>query len=376
MSQMTHRECFNKIMVGEPTDWVPNYELGCWGQTTQRWLNEGLPEEQSYFGRNDMFEGEPLFKLDRRAFARLDTGLYPPFDYEFIEEDERTITARHGNGIVTRALKVGTVRGTRMSMDTYLSHPVTDRASWDDMKRRYDPHVMFRYPFWWDEAARMWKDRDYPACLLGNGSFGLYSQLRSWVGTEEISYMFYDDPALVEEMLEFAADFLLQLVERALQDVQFDYFNFFEDCAGKGGPLYSPDIFHRFFENPYRRIIERLRSAGIQSIWLDSDGDPGPLIPLWMDVGVNCFWPLEQASGMDPRELRKKFGKDLILCGGLDKIELAKGPEAIDKELHAKIPPLLEQGGYIPHIDHAISPELSYDDFMYYVDLKLKLTGR
>ena len=44
--------------------------------------------------------------------------------------------------------------------------------------------------------------------------------------------------------------------------------------------------------------------------------------------------------------------------------------------LAAKIPPLIEQGGYIPHIDHAVSPEISYDDFLYYLELKLKLTGR
>ena len=376
MPSMTHRECFHKVMAGEVTDWVPNYELGCWGQTVENWIAEGLPQEQSYFSRVDMFEGEPLFKLDRRGFARLDVGMFPGFEYEKFEEDERTITARHANGIVTKALKVGTVRGTRMSMDSYLSHPVTDRASWDDMKRRYDPNVLFRYPFWWDETARMWKDRDYPVCLLGNGSFGLYSQLRSWVGTEEISYMFYDSPALVEEMVEFSTDFLLAVVERALGDVQFDYFNFFEDCAGKGGPLYSPEIFHRFFMKPYKRIVERLRAAGIKSIWVDSDGDPEVIVPLWMEAGINCFWPLEQASGMDPLRLRKKFGKDLCLLGGIDKMEVAKGPQAIEKELYAKIPPMLEQGGFIPHIDHAISPEISYSDFRYYLDLKLKLTGR
>jgi hypothetical protein len=166
------------------------------------------------------------------------------------------------------------------------------------------------------------------------------------------------------------------LVEPALQQVQFDYFNFFEDCAGKGGPLYSPRIFRKFFEKPYRRIIDRFNRAGIQSIWVDSDGDPDVLVPLWMDVGVNVFWPLEQASGMDPLKLRKKYGKGLILCGGLDKIELAKGKKAIERELYTKIPPLLEQGGYIPHVDHAVSPEISYADFLYYLELKMKLIGR
>lgn len=373
---MTHRECFNKVMAGEVTPWVPNYELGCWGQTVDRWLSEGMPKDKCRVGQMDMFEGEDLFKLDRRNFARLDTGMIPQFGYKVLEEDERYIVARHGNGIVTKALKEGTVRGTRMSMDCYIAHPVTDRASWNDLKRRYNPDVVKRYPFWWDETARLWKDRDYPVCLLGNGSFGLYSQLRSWVGTENISYMFYDDPALVEEMIEFNTDFMLKLVERAIEDVQFDYFNFFEDCAGKGGPLFGPELFGKFFMKPYKRIIDRLRKAGIRSFWVDCDGDPEVLIPLWMEAGINCFWPLEQASGMDPVRLRKKFGKELVLCGGLDKIEIAKGRKAIEKELYAKIPPLLEEGGYIPHIDHAISPEISYDDFLYYMELKLKLTGR
>ena len=373
---MTHRECFLKVMAGEVTPWVPNYELGCWGQTVERWWREGMPVGESRVGTTDMFEGEDLFHLDRRNFARLNTWMHPHFEYEVLEEDAEYVVARHGNGIVTRALKAGTVRGTRMSMDTYLSFPVTDRQSWREVRKRYDPLMPVRYPFWWDEQARSWKDRDYPVCLLGNGSFGLYSQLRSWVGTENIAYMFYDDPALVEEMVEFNTDFLLALVERALHDVQFDYFNFFEDCAGKGGPLYGPEQFRRFFMKPYKRIIDRLHKAGIRSIWVDSDGDSEVLVPYWMEVGVNCFWPLEQASGMDPVRLKKKFGRDLMLCGGIDKMEIAKGRKAIDKELYAKIPPLMEIGGYIPHIDHAVSPEISYADFLYYMELKRKLTGR
>ena len=376
MASLTYRECFHQVMSGQPTDWVPNYELGCWGQTVQRWFDEGLSREQSFVGEIDMFEGEPLFQLDRRAFAHVKTGMLPGFDEELIDEDEQYIIARHADGVVTKALKSGTVRGTRMTMDTYLTFPVTDRASWQDVKRRYDPHAPARYPFWWDEMKRLWRDRDYPVCLLGNGTFGLYSQLRSWVGTENISMMFYDDPAFVEEMVEHNTEFLLAVIERAITDVQFDYFNIFEDCAGKGGPLFGPEQFHRFFAKPYTRIIERLNRAGINSIWMDSDGDTEVLIPLWMDVGVNCHWPLEQASGMDPLRLRRKFGKGLTLCGGIDKMEIAKGREAIDRELQTKIPSLLEEGGFIPHIDHAISPEIAYDDFMYYMELKRKLIGR
>ena len=102
-AQMTHRECFLKVMAGKPTDWVPNYELALWGQTIDRWIQEGMPQDQVYLG--DWFEGESLFRLDRRAFARLNIGMLPAFDYEELEETERYLIARHPNVVITKALK-------------------------------------------------------------------------------------------------------------------------------------------------------------------------------------------------------------------------------------------------------------------------------
>ncbi len=141
--------------------------------------------------------------------------MLPGFEPEVLEETDRFIVRRHPDGIVTRALKEGTVRGMRASMDQYIGHPVTDRESFRALKRRYDPSAPVRYPQWWDTMVQAWRGRDYPLCLLTNGSAGLYSQLRSWCGTEEISYLFYDDPALVEEMVEFNVEFIIALTARA-----------------------------------------------------------------------------------------------------------------------------------------------------------------
>lgn len=370
---MTGRERLNRVMAFEAADRVPNFELGCWGQTIERWIHEGMPIDQLYL---NWFEGEPYFGIERRGFAYIDRSMIPRFEHEVIEEDDRYLIARSEAGVVTKALKEGTVRGTRMCMDQYISFPVTDRKSFDEIKKRYDPDSPTRYPQWWDEWVKLWRIRDYPLCLLGNGTFGLYSQLRSWVGTENISYLFYDDPAFVEEMIDFNTDFLLSLTEKALREVEFDYFNFFEDFAGKGGPLISPRIFAKLFLPYYKKITDRLRKAGVNHFWLDSDGDPEALIPLMLEAGIACLWPLEQASGMDPVRLRKKYGKDLALAGGIDKRALFKDKEAIETELHAKIPPLLDTGGYIPHLDHCFSPEISYENFLYYMDLKGKLIGQ
>lgn len=55
------------------------------------------------------------------------------------------------------------------------------------------------------------------------------------------------------------------------------------------------------------------------------------------------------------------------ILGGIDKREIAKGKEAIDKELMSKLPFMFKCGGYIPSMDHHVPPEVSYEDFKYYL---------
>ncbi|MCX6376270.1 MAG: hypothetical protein NTU88_09620, partial [Armatimonadetes bacterium] len=97
-----------------------------------------------------------------------------------------------------------------------------------------------------------------------------------------------------------------------------------------------------------------------------------PLIPLMMDAGIDIHWPLERASDMDPIRLRKTYGKGLRLWGAIDKREIAKGPKAIDAHLRELLP-LIEEGGFIPTLDHTVPPDISWDDFRYYMDAKKRL---
>ena len=157
------------------------------------------------------------------------------------------------------------------------------------------------------------------------------------------------------------------------EQVEFDFFNYFEDMAYNAGPLVGPNIFRKFLMPRYRRINDHLRAHGVKHIWLDSDGNTEVLIPLMIETGITCHWPLERVAGMDPLKIREEYGHDLALGGGIDKRPLAQGREAIERELYHHVPQLIEDGGYIPMIDHTVPPETSYDDFMYYMDLKRKL---
>ncbi|NLF02630.1 MAG: hypothetical protein GX601_16815, partial [Anaerolineales bacterium] len=101
------------------------------------------------------------------------------------------------------------------------------------------------------------------------------------------------------------------------------------------------------------------------------------LIPMLLESGINGILPLECAAGQDPLALRQEYGHDLLLWGGIDKRALTQDRRAIEQELLAKIPPLMEDGGFIPTVDHAVPPDVSYENFVYYMELKLAiLEGR
>ena len=98
----------------------------------------------------------------------------------------------------------------------------------------------------------------------------------------------------------------------------------------------------------------------------DSDGFIDPLIPVWMDAGIDILYPFEVQAGMDVLAVRKRYGRDLRIWGGVDKRPLAEGPEAIRRELE-RIRPLISDGGYIPMLDHAATPDTPYHNYRYFL---------
>jgi uroporphyrinogen decarboxylase len=256
----------------------------------------------------------------------------------------------------------------------YLDWPVKDRATWNEYKKRLNPNTSERWPVDWNayvqEMNRLGKGTPIS---LSVGSF--YGYLREWVGTERILYMFYDDPNLIEDMMEQILYLGTEIIKRVLKDIRIDLARFWEDMCYKTGPLISPAMVSSFMMPRYKKITDLLHSYDVDVIFVDSDGNVEQLVPLWLESGINYIWPCEVAAGNDVIALRKKYGKDLIIGGGIDKRALIKGKEAIREEVMSKVPFLLGQGGYLPCVDHAVPPDVTLESYCYYVNLMREVAG-
>jgi uroporphyrinogen decarboxylase len=97
------------------------------------------------------------------------------------------------------------------------------------------------------------------------------------------------------------------------------------------------------------------------------------MVELFIEAGVSGLYPLERIAGTDPFMIREKY-PDFLLLGGISKIEVSKGPDAIDAHLE-KIPELIEKGGYIPFIDHRVPSDVTLANFIYYMKVKRDIIG-
>jgi len=349
---MTARERFSETFhFGSPDR---PYMMPQWvfGDTIKRWQSEGLPKDvhfSAYFG------------FDRYETIPLNMGLIPGIEEDTVEETEHYRIVDDELGGRRKVWK-----DREIGMPQWITYPLRNRDTWQEFKRRLDPKAPCRYPLYWEDAKRCWQGRDYP---LGIHAGSYYGWLRNWIGMEHLAVLYYDDPDLVAEMTDFIGDFVLAVIRRAVEEVDLDFAVYWEDMAMKTGSLISPRLFRQYMSLNYCKVNTFLREHGIDIHMVDSDGNVDALIPLWLEVGVNMVYPMEQASGCDILAYREKYGKELLIMGGIDKRALRTDKAAVEREVMSKVPQMVGAGGYSPMVDHAVPPDVSLQNFQCYLDL-------
>ena len=347
---MTTRELFNNIMHYGEFDRMPVCHWGGWNETREQWLSEGLPEDVS---EHDYFNSVSIGE-----WASFDVGLYPLFEEEIIEETAEYRVYRNADGVVCKEWK------GRSCIPQYMDYTLKDGNAWPEFKKRLQPDPA-RIPEDLDERIERAKASGSPI-IVGTGS--MIGWIRNWMGVENLAYLCYDDRDLLAEMVDTIATLVCWQLDVVLPKVQADVGWGWEDICFRTGPLVSPQVFKECAVPGYQKISAKLSDYGIDLHLVDCDGKIDDLIPLWLEGGVNVMLPVEIGVwGADPAEFRRKYGKELRIFGGINKLQIAKGPAAIDAEIERRLP-LMRQGGYVPLPDHLVIPGTSLEDYKYYLE--------
>lgn len=361
---MNQRERFNALFRYEPVDRCPIWDFGFWGATLDRWRSEGMPED---------VHPDDFFGMDvQEKWCPFNPGLCPGFEHEVFEDDGTYQVYRMGDGVIARGPKDQT------SMPDFIDYTLKDRASWEEhYKWRLDPENPDRFPASFDETVKAYADRDYPARVRGGSVLGW---IRNWFGLENFSYVQVDDPELLAEIVETVGNCIAVSLEKALSrsdalGVTYDMGHMWEDICYNHGPLVNPRTFRELAVPQISRITEIGRAHGVELWSVDCDGKIDELILPWREAGVQVMFPVEIGDWADPPELRQRFGKELLLFGGVDKRTLATTPEKIDRMIE-HLTPLVEEGGFLPTPDHRVPPDVSLDNYIYYIERIKEVWGK
>ena len=363
------------ITFGQP-DRVP-FEPG-WPResTLATWRQQGLPAGRPFYEALLETLGIELEPAKPEVGLEVSFRMIPAFEEKILAHRDGHYIVQDSMGAIVEISDRYDCSYLREAKDfvtrKWHKFPVETRGDWERMKERYDPRAPGRFPDDFEGRAGCLRERDYVASISFNGPFW---QLREWWGLEGLCLLMAEDPGFVEDMCEYWAEFVSETMAPILERVVLDYVMMSEDMAFKEHSMISPAMVRRFLLPSYQRWLAAIKASGCPIVEMDSDGYVGELIPLWIGAGINCCSPVEVAAGNDIVEYRGRFGSQMAYRGGIDKRALAKGGEAMRAEVMRVVPPLLEQGGFIPGCDHGVPPDISWPNFVAYSRLVAQLTG-
>jgi len=332
----------------------------------------------------------PLIGLDdqwRAQGAGEDEINLTAFDFDYVETVEPGGNCRAFGLPATEIIEdTATHRierdgfGRRMMIDKRtatiplpLDFPVKSFDDW----LRFKPHFAFRE----DRIDPRQIERAAAARQRGvmtrAGIPGAYDTLRNLMGEENAAMACYDQPELVQDVMDTLRDTAMQVLQRVSDRVVIDQLSVHEDMAGKSGPLFGPSQIQQFVKPYYRPVWDMLASRGSVIFDMDTDGNVNAILDDLIDCRINHLHPMEPAAGMDVVKVRAEYGEQLTFTGGIDKFVVRNGSrDDIRRELEYKMQPLLRDGGGIAFgLDHRIPDGTPLESYRFYVDTARQMLG-
>ena len=351
---MNSHERFSRMFQHKDADRIAIFDIP-WDATVERWQNEGMPKDVDFCN---------YFGLDSVKEITVDNS--PQYEVIVLEETEeyKIYTTPWG----------ATLKNWKHAASTpeFLDFKIKTPDDWLKAKVRMaasKDRIPWKYL---KENYKTWKDQG--AWIRATIWFG-FDTTHSWtVGTERLLIALHEEPEWCMDMFNYCLDVNLVILDILLDEgYEFDSIFWCDDMGYKNSQFFSLKTYRELLKPAHKKAVEWAHRRNIKA-HLHSCGDVNPFIPELIEIGMDALNPLEVKAGMNPGEIKKKYGKDLVLHGGIN-AALWDDQEAIESEIKRIIPVMKESGGYIFSSDHSIPSSVSLDSFERIIEL-VKQVGK
>lgn len=319
---MTNTERFIKLMNFAPDldrtpirEWAP-----WWDQTLRVWWEQGLPQDQD---TNDYFGQDHLVQF---ALPTREGGCPQP---------------------------------------AYFGGPlITNEADYEALLPfHYTDHLLKHIRTTLTQFAQTHSYEDWPCWFSLDGFFW---HPRTLFGIEGHLMAFYDQPELMARINQDLCNYYKKVLEVVYDCIRPVFMSFAEDLSYNLGPMLSKAHYDEFLLPYYKELVPLLQAQGTK-VFIDTDGNVEPLIPWFLEGGIEGIFPLERMAGVDVNRIRQTYPK-LLMMGGFDKTIMHKGEAAMRAEFE-RLAPVIRSGGYLPSVDHQTPPDVSLENYQIFMKL-------
>jgi uroporphyrinogen decarboxylase len=242
-----------------------------------------------------------------------------------------------------------------------------------------EPNQLGQYswpqPEWWDAAAlkaqveAMDAQQSYAIALPEFGDPGGIFEIAWYMrGMERFFLDMAEQPDMAHGILRRVFEFFIGLLDGAMAALgnRIDLIWTSDDIAHQRGRLISEKTWRAFVAPYHERLNRRVHELGARVMY-HSCGAVRPFIPGLIDAGVDVLDVLQfSAAGMDPVEIKQRFGSSLCFHGGMDvqtTLPLSTAEE-IRRVARERIHVLGRGGGYILSPGHNIQADTPVENIV------------
>ncbi len=181
-------------------------------------------------------------------------------------------------------------------------------------------------------------------------------------------------PDFAKALLEKNAALCKTLMGHFLRECgdNIDIIKIGDDLGMNTSLLMSPKMYRAILKPIHADYIAFIKQHTKAKVMFHTDGDILPLIPDFIEMGVDILNPIQTSAGKmsDLQTLKTQFGKDIVFCGGIDTLQILPfgTPQQVRDEVKRVISILGEGGGYMLGAVHTVMNDVPAENVLAMVD--------
>lgn len=158
------------------------------------------------------------------------------------------------------------------------------------------------------KVMEKYKDRFNVMRITGPLNLGWYT-----MGFSEFLIGMLVEKETIHMVFDKVTEYICNLIDRIPAGV--DAVRMIEDWGIQSGLMFSKELWMEYLYPSYKQIYQKIRSKGLY-VMQHSCGDITDLMPVMVELGVDVIDAM-QPEAMDIAQIKKDFGRDIVLFGGL-----------------------------------------------------------